>query len=147
MGADEAGAFEGALLLSLLSLFVFFFFVGSWLALIIRVENLFSKFDAKLTFFDPGCFRFELNIGLLQLELSQNQILVNTRNHVWRFDERERETWFEVDRWHLDILRRSSLPIRSWNLKSVKAYLDILKEAAKTLLLWKNIQENVLSLD
>lgn len=147
MGADEAGTLESAFLLSLLSLFVLFFFIGCWLALVVRVKNFFSEFDAKLTFFDPGCFRFELDIGLFQLELSQDRILIDAWNHVRRFDEREREAGLEVDDWHLNVLRRSSLPICRWNLKSVKAHLDILEEATKSLLLWKNIQENVLSLD
>lgn len=81
----------------MLSLLVLLFFIWSGLSIIIRVEDLFGELDAKLAFLDPWCLRLELHIRFLQLELREDEVLVDARNHVWRLDEREAEGRLQMD--------------------------------------------------
>ena len=57
------------------------------------VLNLFSELDAMFTSSNPrGLWFVALNV-----ELCVQHSLVNVRNHVRRFDEREAETWSHED--------------------------------------------------
>jgi hypothetical protein len=82
----------------LLTLLVLFFFVRCRLSIVICVEYLLCKLDAKLAFLNPRGFWLKLNIGFFELELLQNYVLIYARNHVRRFDERKTEGRFEVYR-------------------------------------------------
>jgi len=127
MIASESGAFLSSLLLSLFSLFIFFLFIGCWLAVIISIEDFLSELDAELALFDPGCFGLKSDIRFFKVECFEDKSLVNTWNHIWWLDKWETKRWFQ-----LDFGSTSSL-------KLSKTCIDKLEKATKALLLRENV--------
>lgn len=134
---DEASSFKSPFLLSLLALLVLLFIIRSALTVIISVEDILGKLDAKLALLEPGSFRLQSNARLLDLERVKHG-LVDTGDHVGRFDERETETGLEED-------AASALGLSKGRGKLLKLDFDELEETAQPLLLREDRQLDVLT--
>lgn len=125
VGFDESICPSCSLLL--LPLLILFLLVRSGFSIVICEVDLFCEFNAKGTFLNPRCFRFQGNC--LYRKLFKYRV-VNTWDHIWRLNEWETKGWFHVN-----------TSIETWELE-----LRIREEIAQTLLLREDIQLNILLL-